>query len=322
MLSFYLPLSVLCIARLLWRERGRASPGREKPPPRLQAQAGGGPVHEAPIAQSATLPSSETKRKAPVLVARPEKRNHLLSRWSRGDAEAADAGFYFNRGGGSCDAASSQAPQTAAHALFGVVPLRAPLRTYLVIALVDVYANYTTILAFKYTTITSVSLFDALAIPAAIVVSRLCFGRRYTRRHLLGVAVCGAGIALNVWQDYREDQRLAATGGAGESVQEQLLREEYPHKTLGDALAIAGGLLFGVSNTLAEVAVREADTTEYLACMAACASVVSAVQVLCLEREAVAAFFAQHASDTCSEGQGLALFSAFSLAGVVNYVGT
>jgi len=192
---------------------------------------------------------------------------------------------------------------------------------YAAIAVIDVYANYTTILAFKYTTITSASLFDALAIPSAITVSRIFFGRRYTKAHLLGVMVCSIGIALNMLQDYRENKHLEEVGNDEESAQEQLIQEDYPHKMRGDILAIIGGILYGVSNTLQEVIVRDVPLTEYLGCMTFFASIISFIQVLILERDDVMAFFSQSASDTCTEREGLILFFAFAVGGMVNYTG-
>ena len=247
----------------------------------------------------------------------------MLSRWFQTNAETTDAEFYRDDdpSRGANGVVHERPSRSETYSLFGLAPLRLPLRTYAAIAVIDVYANYTTILAFKFTTITSVSLFDALAIPSAIVLSRFCFGRRYTKTHLLGVAVCGVGILLNVLQDYREDKHLEGTSVEDESAQEQRVEENYPYKMRGDILAITGGLLFGISNTLQEVAVRDASPTEYLACMALFASVISGIQVLLLEREAIAAFFGQSAIDTCSEGQGLSLLVVFALSGMVNCVG-
>jgi solute carrier family 35 protein F1/2 len=192
---------------------------------------------------------------------------------------------------------------------------------YALIAFVDVYANYTTILAFKYTTITSVSLFDALAIPSAIIVSRIFFGRRYTLIHLLGVVVCSIGITLNVLQDYREDKQLEEMGTDEESAQEQLIQEDYPYKMRGDILAITGGILFGISNTLGEVAVKGSTLTEYLGCMTFFASIISFIQALILERDEIMPFFGREGSATCSEKNGLILFIAFAIGGMINYSG-
>ena len=209
------------------------------------------------------------------------------------------------------------------YSLFRIVSLQAAPWRYAVAAIVDVYANYTTLLAFKYTTITAVSLFDAMAIPTAMLVSRLFFGRRYTKVHLLAVVVCCIGITLNVLSDYHEEERFKESGGVGESAQQTLMQEEYPYKVAGDFLAIAGGILFGISNTLAEVAVREwGSQNEYLAVMSFFASAITFVQTIIIEPEAVTAFFRQSGeNDTCTESGSLTLMFVFVVASIVNYMG-
>ena len=204
-----------------------------------------------------------------------------------------------------------------------VIPLQSPPWKYATVAIADVYANYTTILAFKYAPITTVSLFDALAIPSAMLISRLCFSRKYTKIHLLAVAVCCIGITINVFQDYRENLRLKESGGAGETAQEEFVEEEYPYKLAGDALAITGGILFGVSNTLAEVAVREWGTQdEFLSAMTLIASMITFLQTLIVERQEVRAFFESTGdNETCSELGSLTLLAIFAIASVVNYIG-
>jgi drug/metabolite transporter (DMT)-like permease len=125
----------------------------------------------------------------------------------------------------------------------GRIPLQTPAWRYFLMAIMDVYANYFTVLAFKFTTITSVTVFDALAIPSAMILSRLFLSRRYTWIHLLGVASCMAGIVFNVLQDYEDDTN---TGN------DDAIARAYPHKLRGDCLAITGGILYGANNVLGE----------------------------------------------------------------------
>jgi solute carrier family 35 protein F1/2 len=208
------------------------------------------------------------------------------------------------------------------YSLCRIIPLQSPPWKYAGIAIADVYANYSTILAFKYTTITSVSLFDALAIPSAMLMSRLFFGRQYTKVHLLAVAVCCIGISINVLQDYRENEHLKDSAGVGETAQEELLEEEYPYKLAGDALAITGGILFGISNTLAEIAVRDwGNQDEFISAMSFFATIITFLQTLLTERLEVQAFFRSDTSDSCSELGSLTLLAIFVIATIVNYLG-
>lgn len=89
----------------------------------------------------------------------------------------------------------------------------------------------------------------------------------------------------------------------------------------GDVLAIVGGTLFGISNTLQEVTVREGGLLEYLGCMTFFASIISFVQVAILERDAVVAFFSRPATDTCSAREGPILYVAFAVGCTINYAG-
>jgi drug/metabolite transporter (DMT)-like permease len=135
---------------------------------------------------------------------------------------------------------SSAAPYSF---FFGKIPLQTPAWRYFLMSIMDVYANYFTVLAFKFTTITSVTVFDALAIPSAMILSRCFLSRRYTWIHLLGVASCMTGIIFNVLQDYKDD---TDTGN------DDAIARAYPHKIRGDLLSITGGILFGANNVLGE----------------------------------------------------------------------
>eukprot|EP00977_Amphora_coffeiformis_P001549 scaffold296_cov102-Amphora_coffeaeformis.AAC.37 len=119
-----------------------------------------------------------------------------------------------------------------------LIQLQRPAWQYLVMAFLDVEANAITMLSFRYTTLTSVTLFDALAIPSAMIISRFFLGRRYTWVHLLGVIVCMTGVVANVMQDYEESD----DDDSSADVQNI---DSYPHRLFGDFLAITGGILYG-----------------------------------------------------------------------------
>ena len=345
MFSFYFPLTIITLSRLIYQSRCKPSWRRQLSSTTLEEQ--GQQIIECKTCnalQRKQHTKSQKTRARTRIRAKPEKRNHLLSQWStqmdemyntqeRTDDQfnTEDAGYLMAMNDnnalssiGPCRECSERqtSQKKTLHSLFGIVPLKCnPLR-YAAVAVTDVYANYATILAFKYTTLTSVSLFDALAIPSAIVVSRIAFGRRYTKVHLFGVIVCGIGITINALQDYREDKALELSDDSVESEQEELIETDYPHKMLGDTLAIIGGILFGIDNTLQEVAVRDwGSQLEYLACMPFFATIISFVQMLILERDEILDFFSSESDDTCPQYVGLLLLFAFSLGGMLNYLG-
>jgi solute carrier family 35 protein F1/2 len=128
---------------------------------------------------------------------------------------------------------------------------------YLLLAFFDVEANALTMLAFRYTTLTSVTLFDALAIPASMIISKCIFQyRRYRTLHYFGLAICMMGIVLNVLQDYEYDTTSNSSGSDSsnftddneETVSITTEQQYYPHKVKGDICAIIGGLLYGLND--------------------------------------------------------------------------
>lgn len=335
MLSVFFPLSMICLGRLVWEGREQVFISRRQSASSLseldqlsmQSNQRGGNVGGATDEASSSPPERERIRAS--IRARPEKRNHLLSRWSHrppppvavaqdrfyvdGDNETTSVGLGTEQGASS---------RTKPYLLFGRLPLQSSPRDYFIIAVVDVYANYTTILAYKYTTITNVALFDALAIPTTMIMSRVFYGRRYTKVHLLGVLCCSIGIGLNLMQDYKEDKELHELSDDEETEQQQMIEKEYPHKLAGDILAIIGGVLFGVVNTLQEVSVKESSSvTEYLGCFMLFASVICFFQALILERDEIMEFVNQSASETCSKGEGPVLFILYAVVCGLGYAG-
>lgn len=320
-LSFYSPLCVICLGMMLWEEERNNS----------QQQASSQP--EAHTGSNDTPPDSKEKSKETLgdkngtrgskMLAKQERRNHLLSSWSQSHKISSKAEDAFNsvndnNSSNAIDVVNAQTSnQIKPHSFFGLIPLKTSPRKYALIAFFDVYASYTTILAFRYTTITSVALFDAFGIPSAIIVSRFFFRRQYTKVHLCGVLVCCVGITLNVLLDYREDKQVA---DAGDGPQEQLIETDYPNKLAGDILAIIGGILFGIASTLQEVTVKDGALVEYLGCFTFFASIIAFVQAILTERQEIADLFIPSASESCSESEGELLFVLFVIGSMVRYV--
>ncbi|KAL3938072.1 MAG: hypothetical protein SGBAC_006939 [Bacillariaceae sp.] len=165
------------------------------------------------------------------------------------------------------------------HTFFGLFPMHKPMWHYCMLAFIDVEANAITAFSFQYTTLTSITLFDNLAIPTAMVLSRCLFSRKYTWVHFGGVLICMVGVVVNMVQDYDDDQ----------NIEEQ---QEYPHKLRGDLCAITGGILYGVSNVMAEVTLRDSnDSAEYLGIMGFFAFIFATIQAWIVEPNEILAFF-------------------------------
>lgn len=190
-----------------------------------------------------------------------------------------------------------------------------PIRWYFILAFFDVQANAITMLAFRYTTLTSITLFDALAIPSSMIISRCVVfrsSRRYFPLHYVGVILCMVGVVLNVFQDYESDT----------NAQDNVEEEEYPHKLWGDVCAIVGGILYGLNDVLTELTVSKAGaTTEYLGMLGSCGFVIAFSQSLLLERQDIMGFFSDDEGAECSRESGFFLLFAFVGVTVCSYVG-
>jgi len=204
----------------------------------------------------------------------------------------------------------------------GLVPLKGPKWGYLIMACIDVYANYFTVLAFKYTTITSVTLFDALAIPTSMVLSWTVLKRQFSLLHFVGVFMCSIGIALNVMQDYHEDMEHNNSSNGGNDTGDDTA--VFQNKLRGDVYALLGGVMFGINNVAGEYAVRSlGGVCEYLGMLGLYATVICTVQSALLERTEIAEFFGsdENKTESCKESSLWYLLAVYFLASILSYLG-
>ncbi|KAK7819186.1 solute carrier family 35 member f1 [Quercus suber] len=126
--------------------------------------------------------------------------------------------------------------------------LKAKWYYYIPLGLVDVEANYLVVMAYQYTSMTSVMLLDCWSIPSVMVLTWIFLKTKYRFRKIIGVIVCIAGLVLVVFSDVHAGDRA---GGSN------------PRK--GDAIVIAGATLYAVSNVSEEFLVKNADRVELMA---------------------------------------------------------
>lgn len=195
----------------------------------------------------------------------------------------------------------------------GVIPLQGPYWGFALVGFLDVQANYLTVLSYRYTTLSSVSLFDSLAIPAAMFLSRILLARRHSKIHFIGVICCMVGVLYNAFADYESDV-------GAEDVD---VTEVYPHKLTGDIVAVIGGILYGASDVFAELSVRNfGGPTEFLGMMGFFATIVSIVQAAILERHEMASFFSGVSDSNgkvCTKDTGFLLVLAFVFINSLSY---
>lgn len=145
--------------------------------------------------------------------------------------------------------------------------LKAKWYYYILLALVDVEANFLVVKAYQYTSLTSVMLLDCFSIPSVIILTWLFLKTKYRYRKFVGVAVCVAGLVMVVFSDVHASDRAKGSN---------------PIK--GDLLVIAGSMLYAISNVSEEFLVKSADRVELMAMLGFFGAIVSACQISILER--------------------------------------
>ncbi|KAL3822121.1 hypothetical protein ACHAXA_011899 [Cyclostephanos tholiformis] len=166
--------------------------------------------------------------------------------------------------------------------LCGLFVIRARWYYYLIVAIIEAQAFYFIFLAFRYTTFTFVYVSDALAIPSAMIFSRLIMKRRYTITHLLGCAICIFGIVVNTASDLDGDDNYDGGGGGRHSF----------HHVKGDVFAIIGAILLGLDDVLSEIIVNDyGGVNEMLFMKGLFGSSISILQLAIFERDNVRELF-------------------------------
>eukprot|EP00884_Botryococcus_braunii_P023208 jgi/Botrbrau1/9571/Bobra.0089s0025.2 len=150
--------------------------------------------------------------------------------------------------------------------LFKRKAIRGATWAYAALALIDVQANMLIVAAFRYTSITSVTLLDCATIPAVMGLSYFVFRARYRLGHIVGAGLCICGLAVLLLSD-------RTTPGAGS------------RPLLGDLLVLMGAGLYAVGNVMQESLLGDAEVSEVLGMMGCFGSMWSALAVVALERK-------------------------------------
>jgi drug/metabolite transporter (DMT)-like permease len=170
----------------------------------------------------------------------------------------------------SIDGNQSQPGVAAKHTLFGSrIKLHVAWWVYGLVALLDLLANLSTLLSFRYTSLTSASLLGSLTIPSVMLVSRLFMGRVFSSHHFVGTFLCMLGGTMTVWLD------------TSSSIMDN--NSKTGNSFLGDALAITAALLYGLGDCLAEYSIKHMDRVEYLFMIGLCGVVLTGLVLPLLE---------------------------------------
>jgi len=177
--------------------------------------------------------------------------------------------------------------------LFGLFTIHAKWYYYALVALIEAQAYYLIFLAFRYTSFTFVYVSDALAIPAAMIFTKLIMKRSYLWVHLIGGAICMAGIVVNTASDMKSENGLEHATSA--------------EHIRGDLYAVLGAVLLGLDDVLSEILVTDyGGVTEMLFMKGLFGTLISILQLSLFEVENVIDLFG--ANGTCDITRRMALF--------------
>uniref|UniRef100_H2YA34 Solute carrier family 35 member F2 n=1 Tax=Ciona savignyi TaxID=51511 RepID=H2YA34_CIOSA len=169
---------------------------------------------------------------------------------------------------------------------------------YGLLAVVDVEANFMVILAYQYTSLTSVQLLDIFVIPAAMFLSFFFLKVRYVVLHYIGLIIAIIGVVCMVVADV-----LLGKGGTSSNA------------VLGDFLVLGGATCYAISNVAMEFVSKQhqGGTIEILAMYGLFCPIVCGVQMAILERQALSAFVWTDLVVCLLLGFGACMFVFYSL---------
>jgi solute carrier family 35 protein F1/2 len=135
------------------------------------------------------------------------------------------------------------------------IQLQTPWHTYLLLAVLDVEANYLTMLSFKHTSLSSSMLLTSLSVFSTLLFRRCIFGKSttsYNYKKIIGVFVSVVGACIWIRKDFYQNSHdiISSTGR---------------YTMVGDCLAVASALIYGLNDVLLEYTVKSNnDRIEYL----------------------------------------------------------
>ncbi|XP_051908136.1 solute carrier family 35 member F1 isoform X2 [Hippocampus zosterae] len=140
---------------------------------------------------------------------------------------------------------------------------------YMILGFIDIEANYLTLKAYQYTTLSSVQLLDCFVIPVVLLLSWFFLLVRYKFIHVVGTLLCLMGVGCMVGADIL----LGPQQALGEQ------------KLFGDLLVLGGATLYGISNVCEEFIVKNLNRVEFLGMIGLFGSFFSGIQLAIMEHK-------------------------------------
>jgi solute carrier family 35 protein F1/2 len=162
-----------------------------------------------------------------------------------------------------------------------IVKCRSPLSTssplsisypwywYFLIALCDVEANYLMILAYNYTSMTSIAILDCFAIPCVGFLSYIFLNAQYKLQHIIGTIISIVGIICTILSDILMNNSST--------------EQEYSNPLYGDILALIAAMLYACSNVFQEKTVKYSDNEEFLGLLGIFGALITFIQGLAVD---------------------------------------
>lgn len=191
---------------------------------------------------------------------------------------------------------------------WGLQTTHGPLLLYFFVGLVGVEAYYLIFVSFRYTSFTFIYLVMALAIPSALVFTRVLLGREYQFMHILGGFICVAGILINTLSDVKNNK----VGN----------KDDVERHVEGDMMAICGAILLGLEDVLSEMVIKHYGGVDELFFMKGFFGVgISLLQLLVFEREGVMTLFSNIGNEPCELSTRLVFMGVYVVFQFMNVVG-
>lgn len=142
-------------------------------------------------------------------------------------------------------------------------------------------------LAFRYTSLTSVTLLDCFSIPASVLFSIFLLGSRYRPGHFIGAGICVLGLSFLIITEY------TSNSGGGSGTNRNTITsggEASPSSSnivwaplLGDVCVLLGASLYALCNVLTEKLLgSDVSTNQLLTLQGAFGFIISLVQAAVL----------------------------------------
>lgn len=171
-----------------------------------------------------------------------------------------------------------------------------PWYFYAVNAFIDVNANFSAVLSFRYTSLISSNILTSLCVLSVMVSSRILLAKKFTKRQIFAAFLCILGGSIVVSSDVLlEDYQPKPFDNHIEQNIHMHSKNAYTSKhgssILGDIFAIVAAFLFGVNDTLAEYCVRHSNSSKYLTMLGFFGFGISILESFLLEHRQASKFF-------------------------------